>query len=122
MFSVRPVHFSRGLLVFVLLPLAGCSSTQDAGLAAQQSSVELKSVAVLSDSTLALLPGEHQDMAFGSPAVTDDPDGSPELRQARFEWFWKQRAYPLTTVPFMANNRALERANSMRSASQDNPW
>ncbi|MFZ1755164.1 MAG: hypothetical protein WAU10_15545 [Caldilineaceae bacterium] len=77
---------------------------------------------MLADSTVALLPGEHQEMALGSAASSDDPDGSPEIREARFEWFWKQRAYPLNTVPFMANNRALERARSMDRAFQDNPW
>ncbi len=122
MLSSRKALYSRCALLFVLLLLAGCSAAQTNDKAVQNSNAVPESVAVLADSTVALLPGEHQEMAFGSAGVSDDPDGSPELREARFEWFWKQRAYPLNTVPFMANNRALERARSMDRAFQDNPW
>ena len=112
------LNFVLPLILFILAACTG--SRQDVSTVQRETGID--SVAVLQDTSINLLPGEHQEMAFGPAAVSDDPDGSPEIRQARFEWFWKQRAYPLNSVPFMANNRALERARAMRSASQDNPW
>lgn len=107
-------------LLFVLL-VAACAP-QDDEQSALDPGIGPDAVAVLPDPSVVLLPGGHQEMTFGALAVSDDPDGSPEIRQARFEWFWKQRAYPLNTVPFMANNRALDQARAMQRAFQDNPW
>jgi len=107
-------------LVTLFLALTACRTDRPAQPAQTDSSL-LRSVTVLQESDLALLPGEHQGMAFGA-AASDDPDGSPQIRQARFEWFWRQRAFPLNSVPFMANNRALDRARAMRSGGQVNAW
>lgn len=112
---VKYLSFACLVLTFLL---SGCA--QQAQNASTQELPE--SVAVLQSPDVELLFGEHQEMALAGANANDDPDGSPELRQARFEWFWKQRADPLTTVPFMASHKALAQARSMRAVRQDNPW
>ncbi|RME66322.1 MAG: hypothetical protein D6790_00415, partial [Caldilineae bacterium] len=87
-------------LALAVLLLVACAGREGDDAEAPQSPIE--AVSVLPDPSVELLPDEHQDMSLGLAAAVDDPDGSPEIRQARFEWFWRQRAYPLNTVPFMA--------------------
>ncbi len=109
-----------GALALALLVLVACAGSGGGDTIA--SPPPIKAVPVLSDASGELLSDEeHQDMS-AELAAADDPDGSPEIRQARFEWFWRQRAYPLNTVPFMANNRALAQARAMRATAQVNPW
>ncbi len=101
------------VLPVILLALAACSFRQQEAPSTTDLP-EFQRVTVLQDTSIELLPGEHQNMELGSSAVSpDDPDAVPGIREARFEWFWEQRAYPLKTVPFMANNRALQQARSM---------
>ncbi len=110
------------VLPVILLALAACSFRQQEAPSTTDLP-EFQRVTVLQDTSIELLPGEHQNMELGSSAVSpDDPDAVPGIREARFEWFWEQRAYPLKTVPFMANNRALQQARSMLSTRQSHPW
>ncbi|GEM_PF-1436962 len=110
------------LLPVLLLALAACTNSQETPPAAERPQ-PLAQVSVLRDADGASLPGERQEMARASSAASaDDPDAAPGAREARFEWFWRQRAYPLNTVPFMANNRALQQARSMLTVQQSHPW
>ncbi|MEM7535275.1 MAG: hypothetical protein AAF639_24070, partial [Chloroflexota bacterium] len=70
-------------------------------------------VAILPPLDESLIPFPDEDEAAFD--ATQDPDGGP--RQA-FEWFWRQRAYPLNTVPFDANNRAFRQARAQLAQVQ----
>ena len=81
--------------------------------AAQQNGLE-QDVAEIAYPVAMLAPLDERVMPFPDEdeAAFDamqDLDGGQ--RQA-FEWFWRQRAYPLTTVPFDANARALAEARA----------
>lgn len=80
--------------------------------------------AVGPESVALLLPEEDRYLAFPDEdeAAFEANDASGGVRQA-FEWFWRQRAYPLTTVPFDANARAFSQARMQsRSAAVQDQW
>ena len=102
------------LLLLLMLVLAACVAGRQA-TPAGESALTLQSVAILRNhSEEAAVDGPTDD--------SEEADGGASKKEARFDWFWRQRAYPLTTVPFMASNRALEQTERMRTVAQDAPW
>ncbi|MEZ4639228.1 MAG: hypothetical protein R2856_30405 [Caldilineaceae bacterium] len=111
-------HLHRRTIVLIgvalaLVALVACSmrppSTQPVTAPAEMEPAY--AVAILAPEDERLIPFPDEDEAAFD--AMQDPDGGP--RQA-FEWFWRQRAYPLTTVPFDANGRALAQARAAAQA------
>ena len=108
-----------GLLALVVLlflpqwkaPTSPAKSKQQVTTPKEQEHGAPLIIAMLPPLDGSLSPFPDEDKAAFEAA--NDPDGGP--RQA-FEWFWRQRAYPLTTVPYDANGRALQQARAAAQA------
>ncbi len=111
----HPRRFGLILLLLTLV-LAACSASQSEA-PAQVGDQALQAVAILRTNG-----GEASSAAAEDADDSEEADGGMSKKEARFDWFWRQRAYPLTTVPFMASNRALEQTMRMRAAAQNAPW